>query len=101
EGSKIFSKELMTQYNIPTAEYIVCETAEDAHARIDVFYTPGRERDRIVVKADGIAAGKGVVVAGSADEAHRAVERMMVDRVFGTAGDRIILEECMEGQEAS
>src|SRR5437016_2421838 len=83
EGSKVFSKQLMTRYGIPTADYVVCDTAEDAHARIDGFYTPDRQGARIVVKADGIAAGKGVVVAGSPEEAHRAVERMMVDRVFG------------------
>ena len=101
EGSKIFSKELMTRYGIPTADYIVCDTAEAAHAYIDRFYTLDRQGARVVVKADGIAAGKGVVVAASPEEAHRAVERMMVDRIFGAAGDRVVLEECLEGEEAS
>ncbi len=102
EGSKSFSKELMVNYGIPTAEYWRCEGPEDAHYRIQAFYELHHESGtRLVVKADGIAAGKGVVVAQSAEEAHRAVDVMMVERVFGDAGDVVVIEECLEGEEAS
>jgi phosphoribosylamine--glycine ligase len=102
EGSKAFSKDLMVQYGIPTADYWRCDTLEDAHGRVRAYYElhpdPGT---RLVVKADGIAAGKGVVVAQSEPEAHSAVEEMMGLRVFGAAGDRIIIEEYLEGEEVS
>ena len=102
EGSKSFSKELMVNYGIPTAQYWRCEGPEDAHYRIRAFYELHREPGaRLVVKADGIAAGKGVVVAQSAEDAHRAVDEMMVERVFGDAGDVVVIEECLEGEEVS
>jgi phosphoribosylamine--glycine ligase len=102
EGSKSFSKDLMVKYGIPTADYWRCDNPEDAHGHISSYYAihnhPGT---RLVVKVDGIAAGKGVVVAGSEEEAHRAVEDMMVRRIYGAAGDRLIIEECLEGEEVS
>jgi phosphoribosylamine---glycine ligase len=102
EGSKAFSKELMVQYGIPTADFWPCDTPEDAHAHVKAYYAmhPGTER-RLVIKADGIAAGKGVVVARSEEEAHRAVDEIMVDRIFGAAGDRLVVEEYLEGEEVS
>jgi phosphoribosylamine--glycine ligase len=102
EGSKSFSKELMVNYGIPTADHWRCEGPEDAHYRIRTFYELHPESGtRLVVKADGIAAGKGVVVAQSPDEAHRAVEDMMVSRIFGAAGDVVVIEEFLDGQEVS
>jgi phosphoribosylamine--glycine ligase len=102
EGSKIFAKDLMAQYGIPTAEYWRCDTPDDAHARIRAcFALPPGPETRLVVKADGLAAGKGVVVASDENEAHQAVEDMMVRRVFGDAGSRLVIEEYLEGPEAS
>lgn len=100
EGSKIFAKELMRRYNIPTGEFWACDTPEDGHARVADYFRahPGAG---IVAKADGLAAGKGVVIASCEEEAHTAVDEMMVKRVFGDAGARILVEERLEGQEAS
>jgi phosphoribosylamine---glycine ligase len=102
EGSKAFSKELMVQYGIPTAAFWPCDTPEDAHAHVQAYFSmhPGPET-RLVVKADGIAAGKGVVVAQSEEEAHRAIDDIMVNRIFGAAGDRLVIEEYLEGEEVS
>jgi phosphoribosylamine--glycine ligase len=97
ESSKVFAKDFMTRHGIPTARY---ETYNDAHAAL-AFLKSSEARYPIVVKADGLAAGKGVIVARSAAEASAAVQEIMVDRKFGSAGDRIILEECLEGIEAS
>ncbi|MEP6755413.1 MAG: phosphoribosylamine--glycine ligase [Chthonomonadales bacterium] len=99
EGSKKFSKDLMSNYNIPTAAYWSCDTADEAHARVSAYFAVNNRG--IVVKADGLAAGKGVVVALTEDVAHRAVDEIMVQRAFGEAGDSIILEERLEGEEAS
>jgi phosphoribosylamine--glycine ligase len=102
EGSKTFSKELMVQYGIPTADYWRSDNPEEAHAHVRAYYeihnAPGT---RLVIKADGIAAGKGVVIAASEEDAHRAVDDMMVRRLFGAAGDRVVIEEYLEGEEAS
>jgi len=95
ESSKQFAKEFMIRYRIPTAEFSSFDSASAAHAYIDAHGTP------IVVKADGLASGKGVIVAMSADEAHRAVERILVERTIGAAGNRIVIEEFLEGEEAS
>ncbi|MCD7875086.1 MAG: phosphoribosylamine--glycine ligase [Acidaminococcaceae bacterium] len=95
EGSKAFSKQLMEKYNIPTAFFKVCEDIETAKAYIREKGAP------IVVKADGLAAGKGVVVAMTEVEALAAVDDMMGDLKFGGAGARVVLEEFMEGEEAS
>ncbi len=95
ESSKQFAKEFMIRHGIPTAEFSSFDTASAAHAYIDAHGTP------IVVKADGLAAGKGVIVATSADEAHRAVERILVERTLGAAGSRVVIEGFLEGEEAS
>ena len=95
EGSKAFSKELMAKYDIPTAFFKVCEDIEAAKAYVEEKGAP------IVVKADGLAAGKGVVVAMTKEEALAAIDDMMGDQIFGNAGARVVLEEFMEGEEAS
>jgi phosphoribosylamine---glycine ligase len=95
ESSKEFAKEFMTRHNIPTAAFAVFDDATSAHAYVDAKGAP------IVVKADGLAAGKGVVVAASADEAHRAIDRILVERTMGAAGSRVVIEEFLEGEEAS
>ncbi len=102
EGSKSFAKDLMVRYGIPTAAYRAFDVEEEAHAYLRDYYGNLAENSpRLVVKADGIAAGKGVVVVDTQDEAHLAVRRMMGDRIFGAAGDRVIIEECLEGEEVS
>ena len=95
EGSKAFSKELMAKYNIPTAFFKICEDIETAMVYVEVKGAP------MVVKADGLAAGKGVVVAMTKQEALDAIDDMMGDHKFGAAGARVVLEEYMEGEEAS
>ena len=95
EGSKAFSKELMAKYNIPTAFFKICEDIETAKAYVEEKGAP------IIVKADGLAAGKGVVVAMTKAEALEAIDEMMGDHKFGAAGARLVLEEYMEGEEAS
>jgi len=95
EGSKSFAKDLMKKYGIPTARYEVFTAAELARAYIRQEGAP------IVVKADGLAAGKGVIVAMTEQEALDAVDAIMEDHSFGDAGARVVIEEFMEGEEAS
>ena len=95
EGSKSFAKDLMKKYGIPTARYEVFTAAEPARAYIRQEGVP------IVVKADGLAAGKGVIVAMTEQEALDAVDAIMEDHSFGDAGARVVIEEFMEGEEAS
>jgi len=95
ESSKDFAKRFMQRHGIPTAAYSAFSEAAPAHAYIDQRGAP------IVIKADGLAAGKGVVVAASAAEAHAAVDRMLVDNQMGEAGRRIVIEEFLDGEEAS
>ena len=95
EGSKAFCKELLARYHIPTARYGVFTEPEQAKAYIRSQGAP------IVVKADGLAAGKGVVVAMTVDEALAAVDSMMADKMFGEAGARLVVEEYMAGEEVS
>ncbi len=95
EGSKIFAKELMRRFNIPTADFRVFDRADEALGYLDSRSAP------VVVKADGLCAGKGVVVAKGMNDARAAVKSMMVDKVFGPAGERIIIEDCLAGEEAS
>lgn len=99
ESSKAFSKAFMKRHKIPTAEYEAFTDAAAAHAYIDAKGAP------IVVKADGLAAGKGVVVALTAQEAHEAVDFMLVDNKFGVShnegGARVVIEEFLQGEEAS
>lgn len=95
EGSKVFAKEAMKRFGVPTAGFKVFDDAAAALDHLDTIKAP------VVVKADGLAAGKGVVVAKTIEEAKGAVKKMMVGRAFGSAGDRIIIEECLSGEEAS
>jgi phosphoribosylamine--glycine ligase len=99
EGSKVFSKNLMRKYGIPTADFQVFEDMQGAVNYVHSCMQKGKKR--LVVKVDGLAAGKGVVVAQNEEEALRAVENMMAARAFGAAGDRVIIEECLVGEEVS
>jgi phosphoribosylamine---glycine ligase len=95
EGSKAFAKAVMDAAGVPTARFTVCDTVSAAHAAI-------AEADgAVVVKADGLAAGKGVVVCSSTQEAHAAVAAALVDERFGSAGRRVLIEERLEGPELS
>ncbi|TAK91708.1 MAG: phosphoribosylamine--glycine ligase [Burkholderiaceae bacterium] len=95
ESSKDFAKAFMKRHNIPTAEY---QTFSDAAAAHDYINSKGAP---IVIKADGLAAGKGVVVAMTLDEAHAAVDMMLLDNKMGDAGARVVIEEFLAGEEAS
>jgi phosphoribosylamine--glycine ligase len=95
ESSKDYAKSFMIRHRIPTAAYATFTDASSAHDYID------RQGAPIVVKADGLAAGKGVVVAATTDEAHAAVDMMLVHNRMGAAGARVVIEECLEGEEAS
>ena len=95
EGSKVFSKQLMKKYNIPTAAYEVFENMDAALEYLKTAPIP------TVIKADGLALGKGVIIATTRDEAFDAVRNMMQDKVFGKSGDRIVIEEFLTGPEVS
>ncbi|XP_042505718.1 phosphoribosylamine--glycine ligase [Macadamia integrifolia] len=95
EGSKDFMKKLCDKYGIPTAKYQTFTDAADAKKYIQQQGTP------IVIKADGLAAGKGVIVAMTLEEAYKAVDSMLVKGAFGSAGSQVIIEEFLEGEEAS
>ncbi len=95
EGSKVFSKNLMKKYNIPTAEYEVFNDMEKALAYLDTAPIP------TVIKADGLALGKGVIIANTREEAKSAVVSMMQDKQFGSSGDNIVIEEFLTGPEVS
>ncbi len=95
ESSKVFSKDLMRSHNIPTAEYKVFTSYLHAEEYIRVKGTP------IVIKADGLAAGKGVFVASNTDEAMEALRLIMKEKAFGEAGNRVLVEQCLRGEEAS
>lgn len=95
EGSKAFSKDLMKKYNIPTAAY---ETFEDADKALDYLKTADMP---IVLKADGLALGKGVLICATLEEAEAGVREIMLDKKFGTAGNQMVVEEFMTGREVS
>ena len=95
EGSKIFSKNLMKKYNIPTAKYETFEDPDDAVKYLDTVDLP------IVIKADGLALGKGVIIALTMEEAVDAVKGMMSDKMFGNSGSKIVIEEFLTGPEVS
>jgi phosphoribosylamine---glycine ligase len=95
ESSKDFAKAFMYRHNIPTAKYQTFSDVTEAHAYIDANGAP------IVIKADGLAAGKGVVVAMTLAEAHAAVDAMLADNKLGDAGARVVIEEFLQGEEAS
>lgn len=96
EGSKAFSKELMKKYNIPTAAYEVFDKAEDA-----LEYLHTKAKFPIVLKADGLALGKGVLICSTLEEAEDGVCTIMTDKKFGTAGNKMVIEEFMTGREVS
>jgi phosphoribosylamine--glycine ligase len=97
EGSKVFAKEFMDRHRIPTARHEVHAQAASALASLE----QGRFSFPVVIKADGLAAGKGVVIASDLPQARQALAEMMEERVFGDAGDRVVLEEFLAGEEAS
>lgn len=96
EGSKSFAKELMKKYGIPTAEYEVFDSSEKA-----ISYLEEKNTYPIVVKADGLALGKGVIIARDFDEAKEAVKSMMEEKAFGEAGNKVVIEEFLTGQEVT
>ncbi len=95
EGSKAFSKDLMKKYGIPTAQYEIFKDAADALKYVETCEIP------IVIKADGLALGKGVIIAGTRDEARNAVREIMLDKKFGNSGNVIVIEEFLTGPEVS
>jgi len=95
EGSKAFAKEVMRKYNIPTADFKIFENPDLAKKYLKKRGAP------VVIKADGLAAGKGVVVARNISEAIAAVDMMMVEKKLASAGEKIIIEDCLEGEEVS
>jgi phosphoribosylamine---glycine ligase len=95
EASKSFAKEFLQRHRIPTAHYAICDSVEEVRAALTHFHLP------VVVKADGLAAGKGVVIAASKEEAARAAAEMLSGKMVGQAGLRVVLEECLKGEELS
>ncbi len=95
EGSKIFAKDFMRKYGIPTAEYKTFTSYMQAEEYVRLKGAP------IVIKADGLAAGKGVIVAETVDEATNALKLIMKDKAFGDAGNKVLVEQCLKGEEAS
>jgi len=95
ESSKSFAKEFLKRYHIPTAPFAICDSIEQVRSALGHFHTP------VVVKADGLAAGKGVVIAKNKDEAASVAAEMLSGRMLGDAGTRVVLEECLNGDELS
>ncbi|MEX1307907.1 MAG: phosphoribosylamine--glycine ligase [Eubacteriales bacterium] len=95
EGSKVFAKDLMKKYDIPTADYAVFEDFDKANSYLETAKIP------IVIKADGLALGKGVLICKTRDQAFEALELIMNDKKFGDAGNRVVMEEYIEGPEVS
>jgi len=95
EGSKVFAKEVMKKYHIPTASFEVFDDRKEAVGYIRKHGTP------IVVKADGLAAGKGVIICKTTEEAIQSVDQIMIEKIFKEAGNRVVIEECLIGEEAS
>ena len=95
EGSKTFSKDFMTRHGIPTAQYRNFSDHAEASKYLNSI------KHRVVIKASGLAAGKGVILPQTKDEAHKALREIMLDRQFGDAGDAVVIEEFLEGDELS
>jgi phosphoribosylamine---glycine ligase len=95
ESSKSFAKEFLQRHRIPTAPYAICDSIEQVRSALSHFHLP------VVVKADGLAAGKGVVIAKSKEEAASVAAEMLSGRMLGEAGARVVLEECLKGEELS
>ncbi|MDW7729118.1 MAG: phosphoribosylamine--glycine ligase [Bacillota bacterium] len=96
EGSKVWSKRKMKKWGIPTAEFAVFDDFDEARYHLGRFYGGA-----VVIKADGLAAGKGVTVASGPAEAEQALYDIMIEKAFGEAGDRVIIEQCLSGEEVS
>ena len=96
EGSKVFSKNLMLKYNIPTAEYKVFDNAADA-----IAYVRDKNEFPTVIKADGLALGKGVIIPETFEEAEAGIKEIMQDKIFGESGNNIVVEEFLTGPEVS
>ena len=95
ESSKSFAKEFLQRHHIPTAPFAICDSIEQVRSALGHFHSP------VVVKADGLAAGKGVVIAKSKDEAASVAAEMLSGKMLGDAGSRVVLEECLKGDELS
>src|ERR1039458_2351475 len=95
EASKSFAKEFLQRHRIPTAPYAICDSVDEVRSALTHFHLP------VVVKADGLAAGKGVVIAASKEEAVRVASEMLSGKMVGEAGARVVLEECLMGDELS
>jgi len=95
ESSKIFAKQFLQRHHIPTAHYAICNSLDEVHRALPHFHAP------IVVKADGLAAGKGVVICKSKEEAATVASEMLSGKMLGDAGTRVVLEECLKGEELS
>ena len=95
ESSKSFAKEFLQRHRIPTAHYAICNSVDDIHKALPHFHTP------LVVKADGLAAGKGVVICKSKEETTTVASEMLSGKMLGEAGTRVVLEECLQGEELS
>jgi phosphoribosylamine--glycine ligase len=95
ESSKSFAKEFLQRHRIPTAHYAICNSVDDIHKALPHFHTP------LVVKADGLAAGKGVVICKSKEETTRVASEMLSGKMLGEAGTRVVVEECLQGEELS
>jgi phosphoribosylamine---glycine ligase len=95
ESSKSFAKEFLQRHHIPTAHFAICDSIDQVRSALGHFHTP------VVVKADGLAAGKGVVIAKSKEEAASTAAEMLSGRMVGDAGARVVLEECLQGDELS
>jgi phosphoribosylamine--glycine ligase len=95
ESSKSFAKEFMQRHHIPTAHYAICDSLDEVRQALPHFHMP------VVVKADGLAAGKGVVICKTKDEASAVAAEMLSGKMLGTAGTRVVLEECLKGEELS
>lgn len=95
EGSKVYTKELCDKFGVPTAKFKVFTNAGLARKHIEERGVP------VVIKADGLAAGKGVIVCKNKEEARAAIDKIMSEKAFGSAGERIVIEDCLEGEEAS
>lgn len=95
EGSKVFAKEFMQRHNIPTADFEIFDNINKAKAYVE------KKKFPVVIKADGLAAGKGVVIAKDLKEANVALDQIMGEKIFQDAGNKVIIEDCLEGEEAS
>jgi phosphoribosylamine--glycine ligase len=95
ESSKSFAKQFLQRHHIPTAHFAICDSIEQVRSALGHFHTP------VVVKADGLAAGKGVVIAKSKEEAASVAAEMLSGKMLGDAGARVVLEECLKGEELS